>query len=291
MDLFHLMFPPALYEEIARETNRYADLEQEKNGVDPRWRATTPDEIRAYIAIQIVMGIIVAPTQDLYFCKDNLFRPMGINERFTRDRLDKLNQYFHVADTSQNPPRRQPGHDKLAHIRPIMDILLNKTKTEYSSHMEASVDEAMVAYTGRLGFKQHIPLKPTKRGIKVWMRADPNNGYFNDFQVYTGKEGNVAEKGLGERVVRDLTREIWGKYHHIYCDNYFTSINLFQDLFDNLTYACGTIRTNRKGIPPAIAKAKLKKQGDLIQRPKGSMVATAWHDKRPYYQQILIHVT
>lgn len=157
--------------------------------------------------------------------------------------------------------------------------------------MEASVDEAMVAYTGRLGFKQHIPLKPTKRGIKVWMRADPNNGYFNDFQVYTGKEGNVAEKGLGERVVRDLTREIWGKYHHIYCDNYFTSINLFQDLFDNLTYACGTIRTNRKGIPPAIAKAKLKKQGDIIQRQKGSMVATAWHDKRPYYQQILIHVT
>lgn len=192
MDLFHLMFPPALYEEIAMETNRYADLEQEKNGVDPRWRATTPDEIRAYIAIQIVMGIILAPTQDLYLCKDNLFRPMGINERFTRDRLDKLNQYFHVADTSKNPPRRQPGHDKLAHIRPIMDILLNKTKTEYSSHMEASVDEAMVAYIGRLGFKQHIPLKPTKRGIKVWMRADPNNGYFNDFQVYTGKEGKVS---------------------------------------------------------------------------------------------------
>lgn len=112
------------------------------------------------------------------------------------------------------------------------------------------------------------------------MRADPNNGYFNDFQVYTRKEGNVAEKGLGERVVRDLTREIWGKYHHIYCDNYFTSINLFQDLFDNLTYACGTIRTNRKEIPPAIAKAKLKKQGDMIQRQKGSEVATAWHDKR-----------
>lgn len=33
------------------------------------------------------------------------------------------------------------------------------------------------------------------------MRADPNNGYVNDYQVYTG---NVAEKGLGERVVRDL---------------------------------------------------------------------------------------
>lgn len=40
------------------------------------------------------------------------------------------------------------------------------------------------------------------------MRADPNNGYVNDCQVYTGKEGNVAEKGLGEHVVRDLAISI-----------------------------------------------------------------------------------
>ncbi|KAK3107658.1 hypothetical protein FSP39_019342 [Pinctada imbricata] len=88
----------------------------------------------------------------------------------------------------------------------------------------------MIAFTGRLGFKQYVPLKPTKRGIKVWMRADPHNGFVNEFQVNTGKEGRTAEKGLGERVVRDLSRSIWGNYHHIYCDNYFTSIQLFNDL-------------------------------------------------------------
>lgn len=226
------------------------------------------------------MGIVVAPTQDLYFSKDDLFRPTGINQRITLDRLDKLNQYFHIADTSRNPPKRQPGHDKLAHIRPIMDVILEKTKSEYAPHMEVSIDESMIAYTGRLGFKQYVPLKPTKRGIKVWMRADPNNGYVNEFQVYTGKEGNVVEKGLGERVVRDLTRDIWGKFHHVYCDNYFTSLPLFEKLLENQTYACGTIRTNRKGLPPAVTKAKLKKQGEVVQRQNDSMVATAWRDKR-----------
>lgn len=74
--------------------------------------------------------------------------------------------------------------------------------------------------------------------------------YINENQVYTRKEGNVAEKGLGERVVKDLTRSIWGKYHHIYCDNYFTFVDLFHELLDNKTYTCGTIRTNRKGLPP-----------------------------------------
>lgn len=40
------------------------------------------------------------------------------------------------------------------------------------------------------------------------MRADPNKGYVNDYQVYTGKEGNVAEIDLSERVVRDLAISI-----------------------------------------------------------------------------------
>ena len=30
-------------------------------------------------------------------------------------------------------------------------------------------------------------MKPVKRGIKVWVLADSHNGYFQKFQVYTGK--------------------------------------------------------------------------------------------------------
>ncbi|XP_033741890.1 piggyBac transposable element-derived protein 4-like [Pecten maximus] len=280
INFFHLIFDDSFYQSAADETNRYARTEIAKNGPDPKWQETNSAEIRAYIAFHIVMGIVVAPTQDMYFSKNTMFRPSGIHERITRDRMDKLHQYFHVANTTTNPPRGQPGHDKLAHVRPVIENVRQKLKTQYRPHKETSVDEAMVAYTGRLGFKQYIPLKPTKRGIKIWMRADPNNGYVNDFQVYTGRENNVVEKGLGERIVRDLTRDIWGNYHHVYCDNYFTSVPLFSELLENKTYACGTIRSNRQGIPPAVAKAKLKKQGDLVQQQKGKMVCTAWHDKR-----------
>lgn len=36
--------------------------------------------------------------------------------------------------------------------------------SEYSPHMKVSLEETMVAYTGRFVFKQYFPLKPTKRG-------------------------------------------------------------------------------------------------------------------------------
>ena len=45
--------------------------------------------------------------------------------------------------------------------------------------------------------KQYVPLKPTKRGFKVWVRADSVTGYICDFNVYVGQETTVAEEGLG----------------------------------------------------------------------------------------------
>jgi hypothetical protein len=55
-------------------------------------------------------------------------------------------------------------------------VAASSLKHEYNPHREVSIDEAMIGFSGRLGFKQYVPLKPTKRGIKVWVRADPHNG-------------------------------------------------------------------------------------------------------------------
>ena len=75
--------------------------------------------------------------------------------------------------------------------------------------------------------------------------------------MYTGKEGS-GEKQLGQRVVKDLTRLLKGKNHHVFFDNFFTSEKLLQDLLEDDIFACGTARKDRKGFPSALKKAKLK---------------------------------
>ena len=42
----------------------------------------------------------------------------------------------------------------------------------------------MIGFRGRLSFRQYMPAKPTKYGIKVWMVADSGNGYVLNFDVY-----------------------------------------------------------------------------------------------------------
>ena len=61
-----------------------------------------------------------------------------------------------------------------------------------------------------------MPLKPTKQGIKVWVAADSTNGDSSRSEVYTGKKNNTTEHGLGARVVKTLTSDLKGKYHHLF---------------------------------------------------------------------------
>ena len=95
------------------------------------------------------------------------------------------------------------------------------------------------ACVGRSTMKQYMPMKPVKRGFKVWVRADAVNGYFCDFDVYVGRpgDGTSVETGLGEPVVKELTETMQGKHYQIFCDNFFSSCTLFDDLLQQGLYA------------------------------------------------------
>ena len=91
----------------------------------------------------------------------------------------------------------------------------------------------------------------------MWVLADSHNGYFQKFEVYSGKKGDSPEKALGAKVVKSLASELHGKHHHVSFDNYFTSVSLLEDLLKDSVYACGTARKDCKGFPDTLKEAKL----------------------------------
>ena len=180
-----------------------------------------------------------------------------IADRITRDRFRHISRYLHFVENATLTPRRSPGYDRLEKVRPVIDHLSSRFSDLYDPHREVAVDEAMIKFTGRSTLKQFMPMKPVKRGIKVWALADSHNGYFHKFQVYTGKEGS-GEKQLGQRVVKDLTQHLKGKNQHVFFDNFFTSERLLCDLAEDDIYVCGLARKDRRGFPPTLKMAKLK---------------------------------
>ena len=82
-------------------------------------------------------------------------------------------------------------------------------------------------------------------------------------QVYTGKKsGGQPKHGLGHRDVSDLVSDLMGKNYHIFCDNFFTSVRLAEDLLSDKLYLCGT------------TLAKLSFVGEE------NIVTSAWKDKK-----------
>ena len=138
---------------------------------------------------------------------------------------------------------------------------------------EVAVDKAIIKFQGRSSLKQYMPQKPIKRGIKVWVLGDSSNGYFVDFTVYTRKEGNVAVKGLGFQVVLLLAKQLQGKHHvHVvYFNNFFTSVELLEELLKWGLYACGTVRSNRKQFPKEVCEATSTLKDRSVQNITYSM--------------------
>lgn len=162
------------------------------------------------------MRINSLPSLDDYWRRDPLLHYAPVTDRITLDRFRELSRYLYFADNSTLLPQGTPEHDRLGKVRPVVNFLSRKFSEIYHPHKEVSVDDTMIKFQGQSSLK---PLKPVKRGIKVWVFGDGHNGYFSRFEVYSGKEGSV-EMGLGTCVVKMLTSGLAG--HIVFFDN-FTS--------------------------------------------------------------------
>ena len=204
-----------------------------------------------------------------------------------RDRFMDIHRYLHFTDNSSIAPRNSDGYDRLCKVREILSMLEDKFLTLYDPNCQCAIDEAMVPYKGRSSLKQYLPKKPIKRGLKVWMRADSVTGYISQFQVYVGKQTTSSEKGLGSRVVKDLTRSLTHRYYHVYCDNFFTGPVLFHHLYQEGIYACGTVRSNRTGFPKDLksyTQKGLHKRGESVTLQSDlltNLTVSVWQDTKP----------
>ena len=197
-----------------------------------------------------------------------------------KNRFEEISQFLHLNDTSREPARGEANFDRLYKCRPALTAVLRNVQRCYSPTKNISIDEGMIAFKGRLSFRQYLPAKPTKYGIKVWMAADSSNGYVVNFSVYLESEGkNRRIHGLGYNVVMDMAHPFFNRKHHVFFDNLFSSPVLLDNLLAQHTYACLTVRCTHKDLPPC-ANNKLRKPGQTITRQRGILLFTKWHDKR-----------
>ena len=112
--------------------------------------------------------------------------------------------------------------------------------------------------------------------------ACPFSGYTIKFDIYTGKRGNATHHGLAYDVIFDLLDGYLSKGHIVFMDRFYSSLQLYLDLFQLGTGAVGTIMTTRKGYPKNLNNeiTKRSQRGLIRWFRKDNAVFVAWKDRQ-----------
>ncbi|XP_064631427.1 piggyBac transposable element-derived protein 4-like [Lineus longissimus] len=180
------------------------------------------------------------------------------------DRFLLLCKFLHFADNTMMDPGIPNVSRKLYKLYPILNHLRQKFKSVYQPEQEIAIDESLMMWKGRLGWKQYIPSKRARFGIKSYELCESQSGYIWDFFIYTGQDTEYRAEyrdnpSMGAKVVLSLAHPLLDQGYGINMDNFFSSPVLFDFLCQHETDAVGTIRSNRKGLPVQMKQKRLKK--------------------------------
>ena len=140
----------------------------------------------------------------------------------SRNRFTDLCGRMRFDDPKTRRERR--AKDKLALFREICNCFIAndaKCKANYVPDCDMTVEEQLVTFRGRCGFRMFIPSKPGCYGIKIWILADSSSSYCYNADIYTGKVGNSREIGQATRAVMELTDSITNSGRNIVGDIVF----------------------------------------------------------------------
>ena len=275
-DYLQLVWPSSLCSLLATETNRYALQRRVSN-----WVNTTTAEIWTFLGIILLMGIHKLPRINNYWSRDKFMGISVLHQYMTSTRFWALWSNLHVVDNESIPDTGGISRK----VKPVIDVL-NRTFLEaYNPGQELGVDESMVKYKGRVGGKVAMPKKPIKKGFKIWCCSCSCCGYLCHFQLYEGRKTDLAtgkkvsEHGLVKRVVKELVEPFNGLNHVVYCDNYYSSGPLVEELARDSIYFAGTIKESASGFPDSLKGVKPPK-GCYVAETVGDLCYYVFHDRK-----------
>lgn len=266
LEIWKLFFSDLVIDIIIKNTNKYVQSITKNYSRERDAKPTDKTEIQALLGLLLFAGV---RRNGRLHVKD-LFRTDGSSPEIFRlamnwTRFSFLLKCLCFDDKETRPQRR--NFDKLAPIRELFDEVNSAYPKYYSPSAFVTIDEKLEAFRGRCAFRQYIPSKPNKYGLKVNALTDAENFYTLTMEVYVGKqpEGPYHLDTKPLALVDRMCNVISKTGRNVTTDNWFTSIELAKLLLHkhNLT-TVGTIRKNKAAIPPNFLQDKTRAVGPSL---------------------------
>ena len=124
---------------VAKSPPAQPDPDKPYITADPHWHATSAEEIKAYVGINIAMGLKVMSEYSDYWSENLVLQDPYVSSVMLKRRYEKLCQYLHCS-----LPNEEDAGDKLTKVRPFITRCNDRFSQVFCPSQNLSVDEAMI---------------------------------------------------------------------------------------------------------------------------------------------------
>ena len=162
------------------------------------------------------MGLVRKPILQLYWSKKDIYDTPFSYKNITRDRYFLLLRFLHFNNNDCND-----NSSMLYKLQHLLDKLTDRYRSTCTPGPSVVIDESLIPFRGRLLFRQYIPGKTHKYGVKIY-KICAQNAYTWDLKVYIGKMERTGEYNHSESIVLQPCNTILGQGTTVYADNVYT---------------------------------------------------------------------
>lgn len=171
IEYFKLFFTDELFNQIVKETNKYAkdkiqiNTPLSKNSAWRTWVDSTVPEMKAFIGLIMNMALNPKPTIQDYFSTNFLDYQPYFKSIFSRERFMQLFWALHLGPPQSTGPVLGTL-TRSGKVRKFLQYLETKFQEHFCPSDKLSIDESTIGFKGRVTFKVYNKDKPTKWGLK-----------------------------------------------------------------------------------------------------------------------------
>lgn len=261
VDCWNCLFTEEMLDMIVRYTNQYIQTIADQYSRERDIKPTDVIELRAFIGLVYLAGAYRGNRQSL----EELWGKDGDGvEKFglvmSLKRFKTLIRCLRFDDRNTREERKKI--DRLAPVREIFKKFVKSCKESYILGENVTIDEMLPGFRGKCPFRQYIPSKPNKYGIKCFALVDAKLYYTYNIEIYAGKqpEGPFSISNKPSEVVKRLAEPLFGSGRNITADNWFTDMDLVSYLKQKKISYVGTVRKNKRQLPPEFVATKGRTQ-------------------------------
>lgn len=255
------LFPDEMLEIIVKYTNQYIDTVKDNFIRERDGKPTDLIELKAFIGLLYLAGAYKSNRlllEELWGKNGDGIEKFGLVMNVKRFKF--MLRCLRFDDKTTRSERKKV--DCLAAIRDVFEMFVQNCKKCYTPGENLTIDEMLPGFRGRCSFRQYIPSKPNKYGIKMYALVDSRMVYTLNLEVYVGKqpEGPFQLSNKPSDVVMRMTEPVLGSERNIVADNWFTDFGLVNLLKQNKLSYVGTVRKDKRALPDAFINTRGREQ-------------------------------